>query len=49
MEIDDQPWFPWRGHGLDSSRNFFPLKDIKRLIDGMLMSKLSVLYWHIGK
>jgi hexosaminidase len=31
---------------LVTSRNFYPVKDILRTIDGMAMNKMNVLHWH---
>lgn len=46
-QIDDKPLFPWRGVLLDTSRNFFSVDTLKRTIDTMQQTKLSVLQWHI--
>ena len=45
--VNDSPAFSYRGLMLDTSRNFFPVADIKRTIDGMSGSKLNILHWHI--
>ncbi|KAI9201796.1 glycoside hydrolase superfamily [Polychytrium aggregatum] len=45
--ITDAPRFSYRGLMLDTARNFFPVEDIKRIIDGLAYSKLNVLHWHI--
>ncbi|KAH8085996.1 N-acetylhexosaminidase [Cristinia sonorae] len=37
---------PYRGLMLDTSRNFFPVKDIKRTLDAMSMAKINTLHWH---
>lgn len=46
VELKDYPKFPHRGLLLDTARNFLPLEDIERTIDGMAASKLNVLHWH---
>ncbi|KAJ3245090.1 hypothetical protein HDU78_009928 [Chytriomyces hyalinus] len=46
-KITDKPRFPYRGLLLDTARNFFPVSDLERILDGMFMSKLNVLHWHI--
>lgn len=46
-EIDDKPLFPWRAVLLDTSRNFFSVDTLKRTLDTMQQTKLSVLQWHI--
>ncbi|KAK1401357.1 Beta-hexosaminidase [Heracleum sosnowskyi] len=45
--ISDTPLFGHRGVLLDTSRNFFSVDDILRLIKGMSMNKLNVFHWHI--
>ncbi|EGD73317.1 hypothetical protein PTSG_05033 [Salpingoeca rosetta] len=45
--IEDEPQQPWRGLLLDTSRHFYPLPVIIRLIEGMAMNKLNVLHWHM--
>lgn len=46
--ILDQPWKPWRGFSLDTSRHWLPLASIIELIDGLAMSRLNVLHWHFA-
>jgi len=46
--ILDQPWKPWRGFSLDTSRHWLPLASILELIDGLAMSRLNVLHWHFA-
>ncbi|KAI9020539.1 glycoside hydrolase superfamily [Hyaloraphidium curvatum] len=45
--INDSPRFSHRGVMLDTSRHFFPLRDLKRIVDGMEAVKLNVFHWHI--
>ncbi|XP_041987291.1 chitooligosaccharidolytic beta-N-acetylglucosaminidase [Aricia agestis] len=45
-KISDKPAFKYRGFMLDTSRNFIPLADIKRMMDGMATTKLNVFHWH---
>lgn len=47
IAITDSPSYRHRGISLDTARNFFPIDDIKRTIDGMSMVKLNVLHWHL--
>ncbi|KAJ9070800.1 Glucosamine-6-phosphate isomerase (Glucosamine-6-phosphate deaminase) (GNPDA) (GlcN6P deaminase) [Entomophthora muscae] len=47
LEIVDQPKYKHRGLLLDTSHNFFPLKDIKRTIETMGRNKMNVFHWHI--
>ncbi|KAJ2919173.1 hypothetical protein MD484_g1277, partial [Candolleomyces efflorescens] len=43
----DYPAFPYRGFMLDTARNFFPVDDIKRVLDTMSSVKMSVFHWHV--
>lgn len=47
LTIKDAPRFPWRGLMVDTSRHFYPMATLRRIVDGMEMLKLSVLHWHI--
>lgn len=47
-EISDEPRFKHRGLSLDTSRNFFPVEDLKRTINGLAMVKLNTFHWHIS-
>ncbi|KAL7647859.1 UNVERIFIED_CONTAM: hypothetical protein RMT77_001468 [Armadillidium vulgare] len=46
--IEDYPAFPYRGILLDTSRNYYPIKALKRVIDGMSFNKLNYFHWHIS-
>ena len=46
-EISDYPRFEYRGYMLDSGRYFYPVEDVKRVIDLMVLHKLNVLHWHL--
>ncbi|XP_077213281.1 beta-hexosaminidase 2 [Tasmannia lanceolata] len=45
--ISDEPIFAYRGVMLDTSRNFYPVKDLMRTIRAMSANKLNVFHWHI--
>ncbi|KAF7300512.1 Beta-hexosaminidase [Mycena chlorophos] len=45
--VKDVPAYPYRGFMLDTSRNFFPVADIKRTLDAMSWVKLNQFHWHI--
>ncbi|CAG4947066.1 unnamed protein product [Parnassius apollo] len=46
-KIRDKPVYKHRGLVLDTSRNFIPMEDIKRTIDGMAATKMNVFHWHV--
>lgn len=45
--VEDRPEFPHRGLMIDTARNYFPLDDLKKAIDGMASCKLNVLHLHL--
>jgi hexosaminidase len=47
VAIKDAPLYPVRGIMIDSGRNYLSKKKIKEQIDGMALSKLNVLHWHM--
>jgi hexosaminidase len=47
VSIQDAPLYPVRGIMIDSGRNYISKKKIFEQIDGMALSKLNVLHWHI--
>lgn len=47
VSIKDAPLYPVRGIMIDSGRNFLSKKKILEQIDGMALSKLNVLHWHM--
>lgn len=47
VSIKDSPLFPIRGIMIDSGRNFITVAKIKEQLDGMALSKLNVLHWHL--
>ncbi|KAI7875814.1 hypothetical protein K492DRAFT_182350 [Lichtheimia hyalospora FSU 10163] len=47
IHIEDAPAYSHRGLMLDTARNYFPVKDILRTIDGMAYNKMNVFHWHI--
>ena len=46
-EIEDSPYFKWRGMHLDCSRQFHTVEQIKRLLIYMGMFKLNRFHWHL--
>lgn len=47
VSIQDKPLYPVRGIMIDTGRNFITKKKIMEQIDGMALSKLNVLHWHL--
>ena len=47
VSIKDAPLYPYRGVMIDTGRNFLTLKKIKEQIDGLALSKLNILHWHL--
>ena len=46
-EIEDRPYFVWRGMHLDCSRQFHTVEQIKRILIYMGMFKLNRFHWHL--
>jgi hexosaminidase len=46
-QIDDEPRFPWRGLMLDVSRHFYPVADVKVLLDRLASLKMNRFHWHL--
>ncbi|KAJ3568850.1 hypothetical protein NP233_g5442 [Leucocoprinus birnbaumii] len=46
VQIEDAPVYPYRGFMLDTSRNYFPVSDIKRTLDAMSWVKINHFHWH---
>jgi len=47
VSIEDKPLYPVRGIMVDTGRNFVSKKKFYEQIDGMSLSKLNVLHWHL--
>lgn len=47
VSIKDAPLYPVRGIMIDSGRNYLSKRKILEQIDGMSLSKLNVLHWHM--
>ncbi len=47
IHIEDFPRFRWRGLMLDSARHFFPVADVKMMLEQMGQHKLNVLHLHL--
>lgn len=44
--VEDEPVYAHRGLLIDTARNFLPVPDILKTIDGLAASKMNVLHWH---
>ncbi|WP_114750545.1 beta-N-acetylhexosaminidase [Pleomorphovibrio marinus] len=47
LQIEDEPAFGYRGIMLDVARHFFPVEQIKKIIDLMGHYKFNRLHWHL--
>ncbi|KXN82649.1 Beta-hexosaminidase 2 [Leucoagaricus sp. SymC.cos] len=47
IHVKDAPAYPYRGFMLDTSRNYFPVDDIKRTLDAMSWVKINHFHWHV--
>jgi hexosaminidase len=47
VEIQDKPKFVHRGLNMDVARNYFPVKDIKRMIDAAAYTKMNRFHIHV--
>lgn len=45
--IKDYPVFAHRGLMIDTARHFYPIKQLRSVVDGMVASKLNVLHLHL--
>ncbi|HPT82541.1 MAG TPA: beta-N-acetylhexosaminidase [Limnochordia bacterium] len=48
VAIEDYPRFAWRGAMLDVARSFFPVPEVKRLIDLLAGYKINRLHLHLS-
>ncbi|KAH8655471.1 N-acetylglucosaminidase [Xylariales sp. PMI_506] len=47
VTIKDSPNYAYRGVMIDTARNFISLGKIYEQIDGLALSKMNILHWHI--
>lgn len=46
--IEDAPKYPYRGFMLDVSRHFFPVEEVKKLVNQCAKYKLNKFHWHLS-
>ncbi|KAF2759982.1 beta-N-acetylhexosaminidase [Pseudovirgaria hyperparasitica] len=47
VTIKDEPMYPFRGIMVDTGRNYISTDKLKEQIDGLSLSKMNVLHWHL--
>ncbi|KAI4469177.1 beta-hexosaminidase [Holotrichia oblita] len=47
VHIEDKPVYTYRGILLDTARNYISVDNIKKVLEGMALSKLNTFHWHI--
>lgn len=47
VKIKDWPLYTYRGVMVDTGRNFISVPKIKEQVDGLALSKMNILHWHI--
>jgi hexosaminidase len=48
VQIFDAPRFAWRGLSLDVARTFFPVAEVKTVVDMISLYKMNVLHLHLS-
>lgn len=48
MTIRDEPAFSYRSFHIDSARHFFPMEEMKKMIDMACFFKLNRFHWHFS-
>ncbi len=47
VQIEDSPYFSWRGFMLDDCRHFHGKRTVKKLLEIMASLKMNVFHWHL--
>ena len=47
--VFDYPEFPYRAFMLDCGRHFFPVEDVKHIIDILALHNLNYFHWHLSE
>ena len=48
LTIADEPAYAFRSFHLDSARHFFPMSEMKKIVDMAACFKLNTLHWHFS-
>ena len=48
MKIEDAPAYPYRSFHIDTARHYFPLDELKRMINAAAAFKLNHFHWHFS-
>ncbi|UBU12631.1 beta-N-acetylhexosaminidase [Nonomuraea gerenzanensis] len=48
VRVSDGPALAWRGLSLDVARHFFPVEQVKRVVDLLALYKFNVLHLHLS-
>ncbi len=48
LTVEDTPRYPWRGLSLDVARSFFPVEEIKSVVDMLFRYRMNVLHLHLS-
>lgn len=47
VEIADEPQYKWRGLMIDCVRHWWPMDELKKILDLMVSLKLNTFHWHL--
>ncbi len=47
LRIEDSPKYNHRGLNVDTARHFFPINELKKIVEQLSLIKINVFHWHI--
>ncbi len=47
IKIEDRPKYNHRGLSVDTARHFFPIEELKKIVEQLALVKINVFHWHI--
>ncbi len=47
LKIEDSPKYQHRGISVDTARHFFPIEELKKIVEQLALVKINVFHWHI--